>query len=285
MNRGAGSANARLAAGALGALLVIAPGAVRAELLDAINEARSRGCEQRPGAPPLRAETKLDAATQLLAQGRELRQAMSAAGYRAVKWTAIHVAGGGAGDDAVARIVAERFCSRLTDPAFLDMGVARRDGQAWLVLAAPFSAPAAEDAPAVARRVLELTNQARARSRRCGGKAFAAAPPLEPAAALDKAALAHAQDMAAHSYFSHQARDGKTPAQRATRAGYRWRTIGENIAAGPGTAEIVVKGWLESPEHCANLMGPRYTEMGVAYAVDPASKHGIYWVQLFGAPR
>jgi uncharacterized protein YkwD len=32
-------------------------------------------------------------------------------------------------------------------------------------------------------------------------------------------------------------------------------------------------------------MGPRYTEMGVAYAVDPASKHGIYWVQLFGAPR
>ena len=55
--------------------------------------------------------------------------------------------------------------------------------------------------------------------------------------------------------------------------------IGENIAAGPATAKIVVRGWLESPEHCANLMSQRYTAMGIAYAVNPASKVGIYWAQ------
>jgi uncharacterized protein YkwD len=32
-------------------------------------------------------------------------------------------------------------------------------------------------------------------------------------------------------------------------------------------------------------MSPGYTETGIAYAVDPASKHGVYWTQLFGAPR
>ena len=145
----------------------------------------------------------------------------------------------------------------------------------WILLAAPFTAPAAEEATAVRRRVLELTNEARSEPRRCGGKSFAATSPLEPSPALDRAALGHAQDMATHNYFSHKSRDGSTPAQRATRAGYRWRAIGENIAAGPATAEIVVRGWLESPEHCANLMSPRYTAMGVAYAVNPASKVGI----------
>ena len=91
--------------------------------------------------------------------------------------------------------------------------------------------------------------------------------------------------MAAHSYLAHQGRDGATPAQRAARAKYQARAVGENIAAGPATAEIAVAGWLKSPEHCANLMSPRYTDMGIAYAVDPASKHGIYWVQMFGARR
>jgi uncharacterized protein YkwD len=210
---------------------------------------------------------------------------MSKAGYRAVKSAAIHVSDAAVGDDAVARVVGERFCSRIADPAFRHIGVARREGQTWILFAAPFTAPEAEDATAARRRVLELTNEARSRPRRCGSTAFAAASPLEPAPELDKAALGHAQDMATRDYFSHKGRDGSTPAQRATRAGYRWRSIGENIAAGPATAEIVVRGWLESPDHCANLMSPRYTAMGIAYAVNPASKLGIYWAQMFGAPR
>jgi uncharacterized protein YkwD len=91
--------------------------------------------------------------------------------------------------------------------------------------------------------------------------------------------------MAEHSYFSHDGRDGSQPADRATRAGYVWRSVGENIAAGQASADEAVRGWIDSPPHCANLMSPRYTEMGVAYAVNLNSKMAIYWAQVFGAPR
>ena len=41
----------------------------------------------------------------------------------------------------------------------------------------------------------------------------------------------------------------------------------------------------KSPPHCANLMNPVFTEMGVAYAVDAKSAMGVYWTQSFGTPR
>lgn len=137
----------------------------------------------------------------------------------------------------------------------------------------------------MARRVLELTNRARSAARRCGSETFAATRPLVASPALAKAAGGHAHDMAEHGYFAHRARDGSTVGQRATRAGYRWRAIGENIAAGPPTADAVVQGWLNSPEHCANLMRPHFTDMGIAFAINTEGKHRVYWVQVFGAPR
>ena len=87
------------------------------------------------------------------------------------------------------------------------------------------------------------------------------------------------------SDLSHDGRDGSTPAQRVTRAGYRYRTTGENIAAGQMDPEEAVAGWIKSPPHCENLMNPVYTEMGVAYAINRASDMGVYWAQTFGTPR
>jgi uncharacterized protein YkwD len=170
-------------------------------------------------------------------------------------------------------------CSALLALAAL-LGLLAFGGQT-----APLSAPGAEDAEEVARRVLELTNRARSAARRCGNGTFAATHPLAASPALTKAARDHARDMATHGYFAHRGRDGSTVGQRAARTGYRWRAIGENIAAGPPTAEAVVQGWLNSPEHCANLMRPHFTDMGTAFAVSMESKHGTYWVQVFGAPR
>jgi uncharacterized protein YkwD len=91
--------------------------------------------------------------------------------------------------------------------------------------------------------------------------------------------------MARNNYFSHSSRDGTTPAQRVERAGYRYRTTGENIAAGQTQPEAAVAGWIKSPGHCANLMNPAFTEMGTAYAVNAKSAMGVYWTQAFGAPR
>jgi uncharacterized protein YkwD len=272
------------AAGAAALLAAIGQPSLAAELIDAINAARARGCGQQQAAPPLRADPRLDAALARYVDGLDLRSALSAAGYRAVKWSALRVAGG-TDDDSTARTIAGGFCPQLADPAFGEVGVVRREGAIWIVLAAPFSPPPAAAAPEIGRRVLELTNEARAQPRRCGGRPFAAAGPLQAAPALHRAALVHARDMAARGHFSHTGSDGSSASQRASRAGYRWRAIGENIAAGPASAEAAVAGWLASPGHCANLMNPRFTALGIAYVVDPASRHGTYWVQVFGAPR
>jgi uncharacterized protein YkwD len=51
------------------------------------------------------------------------------------------------------------------------------------------------------------------------------------------------------------------------------------------SADEAVKGWLDSPGHCENIMDPRFAEMGIAYAQGHAMKHGLYWVQVLAAPR
>ena len=131
----------------------------------------------------------------------------------------------------------------------------------------------------------ELVNNARATPRTCGDKPFKAAGPLRWNGTLAQAALAHAEDMARYNFFSHDGRDGSRPAQRVARAGYKYRAMGENIAAGQETPNDAVAGWIKSPPHCANLMNPVYTEMGVAFAVSTTSGLGVYWAQEFGTPR
>ena len=144
--------------------------------------------------------------------------------------------------------------------------------------------PAADDSSAVGARVLALVNEARGAARRCGWKRFEAAPPLARSEALDRTAIVHARDMASRSRMEHAGFDGSTPAERVTRTGYRWRKVGENVAAGQPTPERAVAEWLGSPRHCANLMDPGYTEMGIGFAADPGSAAVIYWAQVFGTP-
>ena len=90
--------------------------------------------------------------------------------------------------------------------------------------------------------------------------------------------------MALFGHMDHTGRDGSTPAERITRSGYHWSEMGENLASGVMTPEEVVAGWVESPEHCANLMDPLYREMGVAFAVNPHNDAGVYWAMEFGTP-
>lgn len=148
---------------------------------------------------------------------------------------------------------------------------------------------AAAAMPATARpaelreRVLALVNQARTRGHTCGREYFGPTDPLSTSGPLQSAATAHARDMARHGYFEHRARDGSEPKDRVRRAGYRPRLTGENIAFGPESAEEVVAGWLSSPGHCANLMDPRFREMGVAVSQGRQRGH-FYWVQNLGAP-
>lgn len=99
-------------------------------------------------------------------------------------------------------------------------------------------------------------------------------------AQLDSAAQAHADDMLANNYFSHTGRDGSSAAQRARRAGYDWRTVGENIATGYRSEETVFNGWTNSPGHHANNINPAFEEFGLGYA---GNGTGTRWVLMLGA--
>lgn len=130
--------------------------------------------------------------------------------------------------------------------------------------------------------VLQLVNQARSVPRVCGTKSFAAAGPLVAQGDLRAAAQGHASDMAANDYFAHTSLDGRSPWDRIAESGYAGFGMSENIAAGFATAQGVVDGWLNSPGHCANLMNPTATQLGVGHASAPGSTYGHYWVQNFG---
>ncbi len=249
------------------------------DVVAAVNAVRTRGCGSRPArADALRPDSRLDQVAAALAAGRELKDALQAAGYRAVQVAVLKATGNPA---SIERSLAEGGCKDVTDAAYRDLGVAQGNGESWFVLAAPLEAPAAGEASAVGERVLALVNEARANRRRCGLKRFEAVAPLEVSAALQVAASAHADDMARRGVMDHAGGDGSTPAERATRAGYAWRTVGENVATGQSTPEQVVAEWLDSPRHCANIMGADFTEMGVAVA---SNAGGVYWAQVFGAP-
>jgi uncharacterized protein YkwD len=265
------------------ALLSWHAASARPDLLAIINAIRAQGCAGDSGVKPaLRHDPLLDGVAQALASGRSVREAMTDAGYHAVQSATLEVSGA---DEAIARALAERGCKDIVDPSYRDVGVAHSANGAWIVLAAPQVPPTASQAQAIGRQVLALVNKARAQPRRCGWKRFNPAAPLVLSDALQRAALAHARDMAERRILSHAGRDGSTPGERATRSGYQWRVVGENIAAGQSTAEQVVAEWLESPRHCGNLMSLDYSEMGIAYAVEPQGEVRTYWAQLFAAPR
>ncbi|HZY18915.1 MAG TPA: CAP domain-containing protein [Ramlibacter sp.] len=264
-----------------GLLALAATGAQADDLFDAVAQAR-RQCAA--GAPALRAQPRLDDAAARVAQGSPLQAALQSSGYRArrsFQWAL----GGYASPQAVGQALVQKHCGTLGDPQLTEAGVLRRGTAYWIVGAAPFEPPPQAQAGEVAQQVLALVNQARAQARRCGSRSFAAAPALSLDAALTKAAAAHAESMARYGYMEHTGRDGSTPADRATRAGYPWRSIGENVAMGQTTPQQVVQQWLTSPPHCANIMEPRFTQMGVAFSVHPTSEGGIYWAQTFGLPR
>ena len=50
-------------------------------------------------------------------------------------------------------------------------------------------------------------------------------------------------------------------------------TMGENIAAGNGTAAATVQQWMDSDGHCANIMNKNYRFLGVGYYYDAAAKY------------
>jgi len=89
--------------------------------------------------------------------------------------------------------------------------------------------------------------------------------PLQLNSQLDAAALAKAEDMVANNYWAHfRPSDGKTPWDFITEAGYNYKVAGENLAKGFRTPGGITNAWMNSPEHRANLLSAKYTDVGFA---------------------
>ncbi len=274
----------RLVACAL-AIAALPLASASADIADDVNRVRLAGCEGRQAAKNRLRETKeMNEIAREWSRGGRLRDAIKRTDHRLENSASMHVQGG-KNDAAMVAAMIDNSCESIVDPTFTHIGVHRSKSEVWVVVGKPFSAPNPGDAAHVSARALELVNAARSKPRKCGKTAFAAVPPLKLAPLLERAALAHAKDMAAHSRFDHIGSDGSRPADRVTRAGYKWRSVAENIAAGSPDVETVVEGWLASPGHCTNIMGRQYTEMGVAFFVDMKSEADIYWAQVFGSRR
>ncbi|MFT5679588.1 MAG: hypothetical protein ACI8RZ_000492 [Myxococcota bacterium] len=134
-------------------------------------------------------------------------------------------------------------------------------------------------------KVVELINEARATPTNCGSEGnFAAAGPVVMDAHLRCAARYHSLWMSDTRSFSHESPGGdlgEDPWERIDSTGFAGFAVGENIAAGYGSASSVVNGWLDSDGHCSNLMNPDATLTGVGY-YSGNGEYGEYWTQNFG---
>jgi uncharacterized protein YkwD len=282
---GGGKPRACVVVGALLGTAMLQPAPeLRADPVTVLNAVRMAGCGDQPASgTPVQPDPVLDDVARELSRNDGLKDALERVGYLAASSTSFHVRGS-AEDDVIRRLLAARYCAAINDPRYDEAGIFQSGGETWIVLAVRQSAVPPLEPSAVAQRVLELVNAARAEARKCGRDQYNAVHPLTLSAMLNEAALSHSRDMAGRGSLGHRGSDGSLAGERITRSGYAWRASGENVAAGQRDADAVVAAWLASPGHCATLMGSHFSEMGVAFALARSKDPAIYWTQVFAAP-
>lgn len=102
--------------------------------------------------------------------------------------------------------------------------------------------------------------------------------PLKMSTELSNVARKKSQDMADKNYFSHTSPTYGSPFDMMKQFGIKYTAAGENIAKGYASAEDVMKGWMNSEGHRANILSSKFGTLGVGYV----NKGGTtYWTQMF----
>ncbi|MEU8760959.1 CAP domain-containing protein [Streptomyces sp. NPDC048659] len=139
----------------------------------------------------------------------------------------------------------------------------------------PAAAPTASARPVAGREtaaeaeVVRLVNAERAK---------VGCVPVRSDAELAALAGAFSADMAARNFFDHTDPDGLTPWARAEKAGVSGLGA-ENIARGQVDAAAVMKSWMASDGHRANILNCDYRTLGVGVHL---ADGGPWWTQDFG---
>lgn len=128
---------------------------------------------------------------------------------------------------------------------------------------------------AYANEVLRLVNIERAN---------VGVAPLVLDGALCNAANMRAIEMDCTGVFGHKRPNEHSCFEVYDICNVEWQSAcGENIAAGQATPEDVMKSWLSSAGHKANILSPEYTKMGLGYSNSGcgAGSYSHYWAQEF----
>lgn len=190
---------------------------------------------------------------------------------------AVHQAGAGEPSDRAAEVLEQELDWHLADGSWRSpeehypaLGWVRVKGT-WT---APEQAPLEDLRREFAARVLELVNEERRREK---------LKTLKHDERAERAAEGHAEDMARRQFFAHETPEGVGPGPRVEKAGCKQWGWAENIAVAQPTPAAVVKAWMDSPPHRANILNPELTHLGVGLARGPFQRQeqAIYWVQVF----
>ena len=127
------------------------------------------------------------------------------------------------------------------------------------------------DAQEIPVRVLDAVNALRAAR---GTPAVALNPALMTAAAR------HSADMAAQNRPWHWGSDGSSPLDRATRAGFTGKLLGENISETYETEIETLSAWMALADTRNTILNPAATQMGFAWHQEPSGK--IWWTMVTG---
>lgn len=103
---------------------------------------------------------------------------------------------------------------------------------------------------------------------------------------LNEIARRRALDMFTKQYFEHTSPEGRGASEVAAEVGYEFVAIGENIALGNfENDEDLVTAWMNSPGHRANILSPKFVELGVAVEAGTFKGQSTWiGVQIFGKP-
>jgi len=113
-------------------------------------------------------------------------------------------------------------------------------------------------------------------------------PSLQENAALRRAAQAHAEYLVHHHLSSHKEQAGKegftgtVPMDRALRAGYRARFVGENLSTKSRNAHKAVVGLFSAIYHRFGFLNPAFDEVGIGIAQDKHDPQNSAFVFVMG---
>lgn len=94
-------------------------------------------------------------------------------------------------------------------------------------------------------------------------------------------------DMVQNNYFDHVSPTGKHLKDFLQEVGYDYRVAGENLSVGFFNVDELVKAWVNSPKHYANIIDKDFQDIGIGMAVGTykGKQNTIFVTEHFGTPQ